>query len=100
MTTHHRTGSNSVFVAWGNGPGDEKGYSKSLIAGYLTTQQFAAMIGKNQGTARDVMSGRRGDPLGEEISGAWHISEEHAIAYLVNRDGLDLHKIEEIARNL
>jgi hypothetical protein len=73
-------------MAWGNGPNDTKGYSRSKIPGYVTAQQFAAIIGTAQGTARDKMSGRGGKtPLGKEISGTWFISYEAVIEYLTAR---------------
>lgn len=74
------------FVRWGNGGEDplKEGYSRSKVAGYLTAQQFAAFIGRNQGTARDIMSGRRGPALGKQIGTTWFISYEVAIEYAID----------------
>jgi len=74
------------FVPWGNGgdlPG--AGYSRSKVPGYITAQQFAAFLGVVQGTARDLMSGRRGPALGKRIGTTWFISYEAAIQEALDR---------------
>jgi len=71
----------SEFRSWGNGPNDEEGYSRSLIQGRLTMQQFAAWIGKNQGTARGIASGRNGPALGKLFGKQWLITRTAAIQY-------------------
>ena len=75
--------SNTEFVRWGNGgDGPEAGYSRSLIPGYITAQQFGAFIGTNQGTARDHMSGRGGKKQwGEQFGNAWFISYKNAMEW-------------------
>jgi hypothetical protein len=72
------------FVRWGNGSDKpESGYHKSLLKGKWSAQQFAAALGVNQGSARDIMSGRRtGSPLGEQINGTWFILINIALEYL------------------
>lgn len=74
------------FVRWGNGsdqPG--AGYRRSKIPGYITSQQFAAFLGVNQGTARDLMRGRHGPALGKLIGRGWFISYETAIQVALER---------------
>lgn len=76
------------FIRWGNG-GEDKinaGYSRSNIPGCMTAQQFGAMLGTNQGTARDVMSGRKdGDPIGFQVQSTWFITQDVAIDHLIKR---------------
>jgi hypothetical protein len=76
------------WVRWGNGGEDpaKEGYHRSLIDGMLGTQQFAAFLGINQGTARDLISGRRsGTPLGKQIGNLWFISYVAAVQEAVRR---------------
>ena len=78
------------FVKWGNG-GDPPiaGYRRSLIPGWLTAQQLAAPMGVTQGTARDLISGRRtGIPIGKFIGNTWFVSEEDLVRILIKRYGL------------
>ena len=75
------------FERWGNG-GEEpnQGYSKSLLRGKFTAHQFAAILGINQGGARDIMSGRRtGVPLGVKVKGTWFIDCDVAWAEHLRR---------------
>lgn len=82
-------GAVSEFVAHGNGgthSNPKDGYSRCLIPGYRTTQQAAATWGVVQGTARDIVSGRKRRRRGVLVKGQWVISLNEIVAVLVERE--------------